>query len=69
MPSLDLSTSTLFAGLIFSTLGGVAWIYGKKTQAARPMMVGAALVGAPFVLDGVPLWGVGAVLTLLIFWP
>ena len=69
MSSLDLSGSTLFAGLVFSTLGGVAWVYGKKTQTARPMVLGAALVGAPFVLDGISLWAIGAALTLFVFWP
>lgn len=67
MPSLD--GSTLFAGLAFSALGGAAWVYGKKRQSARPMILGAALVGAPFALDGISLWALGAALTLLVFWP
>lgn len=66
MPDLD--PSTLFAGLVFSTLGGAAWIYGKKKQVVKPMVVGAALVGVPFVLDGVALWATGIVLSVLVFW-
>ena len=67
MPDLD--ASTLFAGLVFSTLGGAAWVYGKKKQTARPMLVGAALVGVPFVLDGLPLGATGVALSVLVFWP
>lgn len=67
MPSLD--ASTLFAGLVFSTVGGAAWVYGKRRAAIRPMVLGATLVGVPFLLDGVPLWCAGVVLSALVVWP
>ena len=67
MPSLD--ASTLFAGVVFSAVGGSLWMYGKRRSDMRPMLLGAALVGVPFVLDGLGLWGAGIVLTALVFWP
>lgn len=65
----ELNPSTLFAGLIFSTVGGSVWMYGKRRSDMRPMLLGAALIGVPFLLDGLPLWCAGTVLTALVFWP
>ncbi len=66
---MSFEPASLFAGLLFSTLGVAAWVYGKRQQSARPMALGAALVGVPFFLDGAALWAVGAVLALLVVWP
>lgn len=66
---MSFDTSTLFAGLVFSTVGGSVWMYGKRQQSMRPMLLGAALIAVPFALDGLALWAVGAVLTLLVFFP
>ncbi len=65
----NISASTLIAGMLFSTVGVSVWMYGKKKADARPMLLGAALVGVPFVLDDVALWCAGVVLTVLVFWP
>ncbi|MSP54268.1 MAG: hypothetical protein EXR69_01475 [Myxococcales bacterium] len=67
MPDLD--PYTLFAGLAFSAAGGAAWVYGKRTSKMRPMLLGAALVGVPFLLNGIALWCAGAVLCALVVWP
>lgn len=66
---MSFDASTLFAGLVFSTVGGSAWMYGKRQQSMRPMLLGAALIGVPFVLDGLGLWAAGAALSLLVFFP
>jgi hypothetical protein len=66
---MTFDASTLFAGLVFSTIGGSVWMYGKRQKSMRPMLLGAALVGVPFLLDGLPLWLSGAALTALVFFP
>ena len=66
---MDLSASTIFAGFVFSTIGGSVWMYGKKRTEMRSMLLGGALFGLPFLLDGIPLWCAGVALTGLVFWP
>lgn len=67
---MDLSPGSLFASLVFGLVGFGAWRYGRARQSARPMVLGAALVLYPwFVSDPAWLWGVGLVLTVLVFVP
>jgi len=66
---MDFSFSTLMAGMIFSSVGFLAWRYGRQQQSARPMLLGAALFIVPFAMDGTALWVVGAILSILVWWP
>jgi hypothetical protein len=61
---------TLFAGVIFGCIGLAAWQIGRKQQSGRQMLLGFALMGFPYVTPaGWPTWAVGALLTVLVFWP
>jgi len=57
--------SSLMAGIVFSGVGFVAWRVGRSRDSARLMLLGAALMGYPFVIPEGPwwTWGTGAVLT------
>jgi hypothetical protein len=67
---LEFSAAELVAGLIFGSIGLVAFLYGKRQAVWRPMFTGLALMVYPyFVADTLALWGIGAALTasLLLF--
>lgn len=67
---MDLSPGTLFANLLFGAIGFAAWRYGRKRESARAMLLGAALVIYPWFVEGpLALWGIGAALTILVFFP
>lgn len=58
----------LFAGLVFGSIGWGAWIYGKRRSSVPHLLLGVALMGYPyFVSNLILLWGVGVILTLLLF--
>lgn len=64
------STAGLLGGVLFGGIGFVAFVYGKKNQEFRPMIIGIALMAYPFFLKGTAaLYLVGAALTAgLWFW-
>ena len=67
MPSL--SGSNLFANLLFSSIGFVGFIYGKRMNAWAPMFIGIALMAYPyFIEDTVTLCAIGLVGTAALFW-
>ncbi|HXA09263.1 MAG TPA: hypothetical protein VNW28_04735 [Chthoniobacterales bacterium] len=52
MPSLSgLSGPNLFAGLLFSSIGFVGFVYGRKMSAWRPMFLGIALMAYPYFIE------------------
>ena len=64
------TTAEVLAGLIFGSIGFVAFIYGKRRDLWKPMFTGIALMAYPyFITDAIALYSVGAALTatLLIF--
>ena len=66
----DFSFSNLFAGLLFGSVGVVAWRYGRKQERARAMVLGLLLIAFPWVTPtAFWTWLVGAVLVGLLFWP
>ena len=66
MPSL--SGSNLFANLLFSSIGFVGFIYGKRMGAWRPMFIGIALMAYPYFTSSVTaLVGVGAAIGLALY--
>ena len=67
---LAFSAAELLAGLLFGSIGLVAFVYGKRQAVWGPMFTGLALMVYPyFVADTLAVWGIGAALTasLLLF--
>lgn len=66
----NFSPSNLFAGLIFGSIGFVAFIYGKKRAFWRPMIIGIALMAYPYFFSGtIVIYLIGIALTAtLYFW-
>ena len=59
-----MSTGTLIGNLVFSSVGFVAFVYGKKTMRFRVMILGGVLMAFPyFVSDAALMWAVGSGLT------
>lgn len=67
---LGFSMWGLIGGLIFSSIGFVAFVYGKKNDEFRPLIIGILLMGYPYFFKGaVTLYLVGVLLTaVLFFW-
>lgn len=58
----------LLAGLLFGGIGFIAFIYGKRNSAFRPMLVGIALMAYPYFLRGtITLYLVGIGLTAVLY--
>lgn len=71
MPDLAIPTfsgALLVGNLLFSSVGFVAFIYGKRMNVWRPMLIGLALMAYPyFIYDTLVLFGIGAVLCASLF--
>ncbi|HEY1769438.1 MAG TPA: hypothetical protein VGG02_04190 [Chthoniobacterales bacterium] len=50
-----ISATNLFAGLIFSSIGMVGFIYGKRLHLWKPMFIGVALMAYPYFIDNTAL--------------
>jgi hypothetical protein len=62
------SGANLLGGLIFGSIGFVAFIYGKRMHVWKPMFLGIALMAYPyFVENDVALFAVGVVGTAALF--
>ncbi len=58
----------LFSGLIFSSVGFVAMVYGKKMHAWKPMFIGLILMAYTYFVESTALLvGIGLVLTGALF--
>jgi len=65
---LDFSPGNLFAGLVFGSIGFVAFVYGKRMHLWTPMLCGIALMIYPyFVSDIWFIWLIGGVGTVALF--
>ena len=63
-----LSGANLFAGLLFSSIGFVGFIYGKRMSAWKPMFLGIALMAySYFIEDTVTICAVGLVGSVALF--
>lgn len=61
-----MDASTLFLGVLFSSIGLGFFIYGRKQQQPVPLLCGLALMIYPyFVSAALPLAAIGTVLTVL----
>ena len=55
-------------GLIFGSIGFIAFIYGKKMSEYRPMIIGILLMAYPyFISSNVLLYTIGIALTAALF--
>jgi hypothetical protein len=62
------SGANLLGGLIFGSIGFVAFIYGKRMHVWKPMFVGLALMAYPyFVENEVALFTIGVLGTAVLF--
>jgi hypothetical protein len=58
----DFSTANLIGGLVFGSIGFVAFVYGKRMNLWKPMFLGLALMIYPyFVSSDILLWATGIV--------
>jgi hypothetical protein len=64
-----LSGSNLFAGLLFSSIGFVGFVYGKRMSAWKPMFIGIALMAYPFFIsETMALCAIGLAGSAAFFW-
>jgi hypothetical protein len=62
------SGANLIGGLIFGSIGFVAFVYGKRMHVWKPMFLGLALMAYPyFVEDDIVLFAIGIVGTAALF--
>jgi hypothetical protein len=64
----DLNGANLVGGLVFGSIGFVAFIYGKRMHLWKMMLCGLALMIFPYFVDNMSiLYSVGAAGTLALF--
>jgi hypothetical protein len=62
------SGANLIGGLLFGSIGFVAFVYGKRMNVWKPMFLGLALMAYPyFVTNDIALFAIGAVGTAALF--
>jgi len=62
------SGANLIGGLLFGSIGFVAFVYGKRMHVWKPMLIGLALMAYPyFVENDVVMLAIGVVGTLALF--
>jgi hypothetical protein len=62
------SGANLIGGLVFGSIGFVAFVYGKKMHVWKPMFLGLALMIYPyFVENDIVLFAIGVVGTAALF--
>ena len=62
------SGANLIGGLLFGSIGFVAFVYGKRMHVWKPMFLGLALMVYPyFVANDIALFAIGAVGTAALF--
>jgi MFS family permease len=70
MEILGYSLWTILIALVFSLVGFLAFRYGRKNNEPRPLFLGIALMAyGYFVTNAWVSLGIGAVLTVLLFFP
>jgi hypothetical protein len=62
------SSANFIGGMLFGSIGFVAFIYGKRMHVWKPMLLGLALMAYPyFVENDIALFAIGAVGTAALF--
>ena len=65
-----MTASNIIGNILFSGVGFVAFIYGKKTDGFRKMMLGLTLMVYPYLITNtVWMYVVGVLLTAALFIP
>lgn len=65
---LSFSAANLIGGMIFGSIGFIAFVYGKRMQAWTAMFLGLALMIFPyFVNDDIALFAIGTVGTAALY--
>jgi hypothetical protein len=63
-----MSLANIIGGIIFGSIGFIAFVYGKKMASFKPMVIGAALLVFPYLVsDARALYAIGAALTVSLF--
>ena len=58
----NLSAANLIGGCVFGSIGFVAFLYGKRMNLWRPMLIGIALMVYPyFISNDIALYAAGVV--------
>jgi hypothetical protein len=70
VPDLSGITGTnLLAGLFFSSIGTVGFIYGKRMRSWKPMFIGLALAAYPYFIESTAaLCAIGLAGSAALFW-
>ena len=70
MPHLpQISGANLLAGLVFSSIGFVGFIFGKRLSLWKPMFIGIALMAYPYFIENtLALCAIGVAGTAALFW-
>ena len=64
---MNLDANSLLASLLVSSVGFVAFAYGKKQSRLPQMVIGLGMMGFPYFVSSVPLMlGIGAGLLALL---
>lgn len=63
-----MDVNVLMAGLLFSSVGGGMFLYGKKAGRLIPLLVGMALMVVPFVVTGVKMMSAACGALILLAW-
>jgi hypothetical protein len=64
----DISGPNFLAGLLFSSIGFVGFIYGKRLSRWKPMFIGIALMAYPyFIEDTTSICAIGLVASAALF--
>ena len=62
------SAASLIAGILFGSIGFVAFVYGKKQTSPKALVIGVLLMVYPyFVANILLLYAIGVVLTVCLF--
>jgi hypothetical protein len=65
---LTFTAANLIGGLVFGSIGFVAFVYGKRMNLWKPMLLGIGLMVYPyFVSDDIALIAIGAIGTVGLF--
>ena len=64
----DFSAASIIAYLLFGIIGFAAFMYGKKQNKFKPLLIGIALMVYPYFIGGAwGLYGVGILLTVCLY--
>jgi hypothetical protein len=60
---------SLFAGILFGSIGAGAFLYGKRQAEFRVMLTGIALIALPYLIaNTLWLYAAGAALCASLYW-